>query len=108
MRKPNDVVEYFAKGLKLLRKLRRTKRELFETVITNLKKKKLKFIIECAYNILKGTIPLVGKEQEKARKYKPLFKELSKNVKLEQKRQTLILNPDFTKTIINITLSNLK
>ena len=98
--------DYVLQHLPLFRSLVRTRQEDFPLKIRTIDKRTLKFIVECAFNILKGVIPLHGLILENARRNKHLYKQLtSKRKSLKDKHLLLERHPKFTKSILRTVLS---
>lgn len=66
-------------------------------------RKIIKAVIEIAYNLLKGDIPLTDSQIRYLKKDKPLLKYLiGKKNSLNKKRQLLINNPSLVKHMLNV------
>ena len=104
-----EKAEYLNKNFEHVKKLKKVKSEKFKEALETLEKKGIKFLVECAFNILKGVIILEGPRLVKATFFKPLYERLIDPDKtLDQKRQILLENLDFAKSIVNIIFDHLK
>ena len=100
------ATHYIEKFLPLLRIILRTKNDNIKRVIEQLDNNNVRFLCECALNILKGIIPLEEKSRQKAKGFKPLYIKLSKKkTPLKEKRQVMMDNPSFVKSFVRMTFS---
>lgn len=99
--------KYFEDFLKTFKILQKTEnKEDFYHLVANLPSHSLKFLIEAAFNILKGRVSLTEEERQESKDFKHLFKKITKKgTSLKKKHLIFIEEPTFTNLIINITLS---
>ena len=103
-----DVEKYFNRGVLLLKKIRRMKAGEFKDKILALNKKQVKFLEACSLNILKGKIPVEGKDLLKAKLYKPFFRSLARrNLKTVEKKSIIANNQEFARFVTNLSLYHL-
>ena len=97
--------DHISKHLPIFRSFMQTKSEDLKYKLESADKQTIKFIVECAWNILKGTIPLTGKVLLQAKNQKYLYKQLvSRKKSLKYKKELLQNNPSFVKSIVRIIL----
>lgn len=97
--------KYFTDFLKSFKILKKTEdKEDFKHLIANLPSHTLKFLVEAAFNILKGRVSLTEEEKQQSKELKHLFKKITKRgVSLKKKHLIFIEEPSFTDLVINIT-----
>ena len=72
-------------------------------LIKSTNNKVIKTIIEIAYNLLKGNIPILSKNIGRLKKDKKSIKRLiTKRLSIGKKRQILVENPIMVKNILNV------
>lgn len=92
--------EYF---LRIIQKHRKDK---IQFLLKAANDKVIKGIVEIAYNLLKGDIPLTKVQISKLRENKKIIKYLiNKKVSLKKKRLALYENPDCVKVMLRIVLN---
>ena len=80
---------YIEKFLPTFRVILRTKNAFLPNVIEKLDRNIIKFFIECAYNILKGIIPLDGFLLIRAKQFKSLYQQFTKKTVPIKKKNRL-------------------
>lgn len=86
-----------------LRTVHRRKADNIQGLIKSASNKVLKSIIEIAYNLLKGSIPLKESDIKSLKQDKELIKSLiRKRVRLGKKRRIIEENPHMLKRMLNV------
>ena len=99
----DEGVGYFKTHLYTLKGLKRAKLSSLSQKLSILSKEQVKFLVECAFNILKGILPLTNKELSRAKKFKPVYQLLTKKTSTWKKRkEVLVQNPKFAKSLISV------
>jgi len=89
-----------------LRIVCRHKKSTIPYLLKSVNGKVIKSIIEIAYNLIKGEIPLTRHELKQLRKDKKNIKFLiSRKNTLEKKRHVMYQNPQLVKTMLRIVLN---
>jgi len=101
-----DVTPAFKNFEYFLRLVQRYRKDKIHFLLKAVDKKVVRAIVEIAYNLIKGDIPLSKFQITKLKCNKNKIKFLiNKTKSLEQKRELLCENPELLKTMLKIVLN---
>jgi len=100
---PDAVYKEFEQFLRLLC---RHKNNTVSYLLKSANSRVIRSIIEIAYNLIKGQVPLTEKQVKLLRKEKKNIKFLiSRKNTLEKKRHLMFQNPNLVKTMLRVVLT---